>query len=166
YIVYSMTDSLDMKARVESVESMILFDTQSVVMNVADLPEALIQEDFSPDAFEFFGVPPLFGRTFSPQDAGDESKVEPVAVLSYLFWRRHFSGRRDALGQQIRPDDKFLTVVGVLPARFTWNDADVYVPMEIHPSTAARAGGLVLQVKPGIPREQVNAEFQSFHEKF
>src|SRR5437016_7447053 len=45
-------------------------------------------------------------------------------------------------------------------------EADVYVPMEIHPSTEERAGGLVLKVKPGIPKEQVNAEFQSFHEKF
>src|SRR6266849_6729621 len=161
YIGYTMNEYLEMKARAKSVESMILFNRHSVVMT-----EAVIQEDFSPNAFEFFGVPPLFGRTFSPQDAGDESKVEPVAVLSYLFWQRHFSGRQDALGQQIRLDDKFLTVVGVLPVRFTWNDADVYVPMEIHPSTAERAGGLVLKVKPGIPKEQVNAEFQSFHEKF
>ena len=165
-IGYTMNEYLEMKARAKSVESMILFNRHSVVMTEAGLPEAVIQEDFSPNAFEFFGVPPLFGRTFSPQDAGDESKVEPVAVLSYLFWQRHFSGRRDALGQQIRLDDKFLTVVGVLPARFTWNDADVYVPMEIHPSTEERAGGLVLKVKPGIPKEQVNAEFQSFHEKF
>src|SRR6266852_103146 len=166
YIGYTIAEYLEVKARAKSVESMIVFDRRSVVMTEAGLPEAVIQEDFSPNAFEFFGVPPLFGRTFSPQDAGDESKVEPVAVLSYLFWQRHFSGRQDALGQQIRLDDKFLTVVGVLPVRFTWNDADVYVPMEIHPSTAERAGGLVLKVKPGIPKEQVNAEFQSFHEKF
>ena len=25
---------------------------------------------------------------------------------------------------------------------------------------------MIFKVKPGIPREQVNAEFQSFHEKF
>ncbi len=165
YIGYTIAEYLEVKARAKSVESMIVFDRRSVVMTEAGLPEAVIQEDFSPNAFEFFGVPPLFGRTFSPQDAGDESKVEPVAVLSYLFWQRHFSGRRDVLGQQIRLNDKFFTVIGVLSVRFTWNDADVYVPMEIHSGSEERFG-LVLKVKPSIPKEQINAEFQSFHEKF
>jgi predicted permease len=165
YIAYTMAEYLEMKARAKGVESMILNNRRSVVMTEAGLPEAVIQEDFSPNAFQFFGVPPLFGRTFSPQDAADESKVEPVAVLSYLFWQRHFSGRRDVLGQQIRLNDKFFTVIGVLPVRFTWNDADVYVPVEIHPGTEERFG-MVLKVKPGVPKQQINAEFQSFHEKF
>jgi predicted permease len=165
YIGYTMAEYLEMKARAKSVESLILNNRRSVVMTEAGLPEAVIQEDFSPNAFQFFGVPPLFGRTFSPQDAGDESKVEPVAVLSFLFWQRHFSGRRDVLGQQIRLNDKFFTVIGVLPVRFTWNDADIYVPLEIHPGGDERYG-MVLKVKPGVPKDQVNAEFQSFHEKF
>jgi predicted permease len=165
YIGYTMAEYLEMQARAKSVESMILNNRRSVVMTEAGLPEAVIQEDFSPNAFDFFGVPPLFGRTFSPRDAGDESKIEPVAVLSYLFWQRHFSGRRDVLGQQIRLNDKFVTVIGVLPVRFTWNDADVYVPIELHLDLQERFG-MVFKVKTGIPREQVNAEFQAFHEKF
>jgi putative ABC transport system permease protein len=165
YIGYTMAEYLEMQARAKSIEGMILNNRRSVVMTQGGFPEAVIQEDFSPNAFDFFGVPPLFGRTFSPQDAGDESKVEPVAVLSYLFWQRHFAGRRDVLGQQIRLNDKFFTVIGVLPVRFTWNDADIYVPIEVHPDLRERFG-MVLKVKPGIPRKQVNAEFQSFHEKF
>jgi putative ABC transport system permease protein len=165
YIGYTMAEYLEMQARAKSIEGMILNNRRSVVMTQAGLPEAVIQEDFSPNAFDFFGVPPLFGRTFSSRDAGDESKVEPVAVLSYLFWQRHFSGRRNVLGQQIRLNDKLFTIIGVLPVRFTWNDADVYVPMELHPDAQERFG-MVLKVKPGIRRSQVNAEFQTFHEKF
>jgi predicted permease len=165
YIAYTLAEYLEMQARAKSVEGMILNDRRSVVMTEAGIPEAVIQEYFSPNAFDFFGVSPLFGRTFSVQDSGDQSKVEPVAVLSYLFWQRHFSGRRDILGQQIRLDDNFFAVIGVLPVRFTWNDADVYVPLAIHPGGDERYG-MVLKVKPGVPRDQVNAEFQSFHEKF
>jgi predicted permease len=164
-IRYTMAEYLEMQARAKSIESIILNDRRSVVMTEAGLPEAVIQEYFSPNAFEFFGVAPLFGRTFSSPDAGDQSKAEPVAVLSYLFWQRHFSGRHDILGQQIRLNDKFFTVIGVLPVRFTWNDADIYVPLEIHPGGDERYG-MVLKVKPGVPKAQVNAEFQSFHEKF
>src|SRR6266852_3487073 len=165
YIGYTMAEYLEVKARAKSVENMIVFNRRSVVMTEARLPEAVIQEDFSPNAFDFFGVPPLFGRTFSPKDAGDQSKVEPVAVLSYLFWQRHFSGRRDILGQQVRLNDKFYTVIGGLPVRFTWNDADIYTPIEIRPGSDERYG-MILRVKPGIPNEQINAEFQSFLEKF
>jgi predicted permease len=165
YIGYTLAEYLEMKARSKTIDSMIVNNRRSVVMTEAGIPEAVIQEDFSPNAFEFFGVPPLFGRTFSSKDTGDEAKVEPVAVLSYLFWQRHFSGRRDILGQQIRLDDKFFTVIGVLPARFTWNDADAYTPLAIQPSSDERYG-VVLKVKPGIPRAQINAEFQSFHEEF
>ena len=141
YIGYTMAEYLEMQTRAQSVESMILNNRRSVVMTEAGLPEAVIQEDFSPNAFEFFGVPPLFGRTFSPRDTGNESKAEPVAVLSYLFWQRHFAGRREVLGLQIRLNDKFFTIIGVLPVRFTWNDADIYVPMELHPDIQERFGG-------------------------
>jgi predicted permease len=162
---YTIGDYIEMKSRSKSAESIILNARRSVILTEAGLPEAVNQEFFSPNAFEFFGVPPLFGRTFTPHDAGDESKVEPVAVLSYLFWQRHFSGRRDILGQQVRLNDKFYTVIGVLPVRFTWNDADIYTPLAIQPGGEERYG-MVLKIKPGMPREQLNAEFQSFHEKF
>jgi predicted permease len=174
---YTMTEYLEMSARAKSVESMIAVDRRNVVLTGEGLPEAVVQDNFSSNAFEFFGVPPLFGRTFSsaaarqgtidtsPPSAGGQPSLEPVAVLSYLFWQRHFAGSHDVLGQKLRLNDKFYTVIGVLPVRFTWQDADVYVPMEIHPSTEERVG-MVIKVSQGIPREQVNAEFQAFHERF
>src|SRR5437667_12648330 len=105
-----MAEYVEVEARAKSVEDMVLLDRRSVVMTEAGLPEAVNQEDFSPNAFEFFGVPPLFGRTFSPTDTGDESKVEPVAVPSYLFWLRHFSGRRFILYLYVRLNDLFFTL--------------------------------------------------------
>ena len=174
---YTMTEYLEMSARAKSVESMIATNRNNVVMTDAGLPEAVVQEDFSANAFEFFGVPPLFGRTFSlaappqgtreglAQGSSGESSAERVAVLSYLFWQRHFAGSRDVLGQHLRLNDKFYTVIGVLPVRFTWEDADVYVPMELQPSTEKRVE-IVVRMRQGIPKEQFNAEFQAFHGKF
>jgi len=174
---YTMTEYLEMSARAKSVESMIAVSRRNVVLTGEGLPEAVVQDNFSSNAFEFFGVPPLFGRTFSsagseqratgasPSGASGQPNVEPVAVLSYVFWQRHFAGSRDVLGQKLRLNDKFYTVIGVLPVRFTWEDADVYVPMELRPSSEERVG-MVVKVRQGIPKEQVNAEFQAFHEKF
>ena len=114
-IGYTMSEYLELKSAVKSVESAILTTQRSVTLTDNSLPEAIVEESFSSNAFEFFGVPPLFGRTFSPADSGDESKVEDVAVLSYLFWQTHYLGQRDVLGKSIRLNDKFYTIIGVLP---------------------------------------------------
>jgi len=85
---YTITEYLEMKARAQSAESMVAMNRRNVVMTDAGLPEAVVQDEFSSDAFAFFGVPPLFGRTFSSTvstAANGQPNVEPVAVLSYLF---------------------------------------------------------------------------------
>ena len=61
YTAYTLSEYLEMKARSKTVEALVLNSRRSVVMTEAGLPEAVIQEYFSPNAFEFFGVPPLFG---------------------------------------------------------------------------------------------------------
>jgi predicted permease len=162
---YTLSQYQEMKASAKSVEDMILANRRSVSLTEHGIPEAVNQEFFSPNAFDFFGVPPLFGRTFHANDAGDDSKVEDVAVISYLFWQRHFFGRRDVLGQTLRLDDKFYTVIGVLPIRFTWQDADIYTPVAIRPGNDYTYG-VVMRVREGIPRQQVDAEFHDFQLKY
>src|SRR5579863_5972290 len=44
---------------------------------------------YSPNLFEFMGVPPLLGREFTSADAPGGNPA-PVAVLSYLFWQRQY----------------------------------------------------------------------------
>jgi predicted permease len=165
HVSYTMAEYTEIKSASHTIESAILLDNNSVTLTDHDILEAVTQEDFSPNAFEFFGVPPLLGRTFSTKDTGDESKVEDVAVLSYLFWQHHFLGRRDVLGQTVRLNKKFFTIIGVMPPRFAWQQADIYTPMAIHPSSNERRI-LIFRAKAGVPKSQLNSEFQAFHEKF
>ena len=162
---YTMNEFQEMRANVKSVEAMMLCDRRNVALTELGIPEAVVQENFSPNAFAFFGVAPLLGRTFDTKDTGDESKIEDVAVLSYKFWQRHFFGRRDVLGQSVRLNDKFYTIVGVLPVRFTWQVADVYTPLAIRPDAQSRYE-LIMRLRPGAPRKEVDAEFQDFHLKY
>ena len=155
----------EIRANARSTEGLVACERRSVALSEHGFPEAVNQEFFSPNAFEFFGVAPLLGRTFHPNDLGDESKVEDVAVLSYHFWQRHFFGRPDVLGQSVRLNDKFYTIVGVMPIRFSWEQADIYTPVAVRPDNEYRFE-LVMRVRPGIPRKQVDAEFQDFHLKF
>ncbi len=162
---YTMAQYLEMKARARTAEDMMAMNRRNVVMTGSGLPEAAVQEDFSSNAFDFFGVPPLFGRVFTPKDIAGGRPPEPVGVLSYAFWQRHFAGRPDVLGEKVKLDDKVFTIVGVLPIRFTWHDADIYVPMDLRPSAAENIG-MIIKVKPGVSKQQVADEFQPFHEQF
>jgi hypothetical protein len=73
------------------------------------------------------GVPPLLGREFTPADVTG-GNANPVAVLSYLFWKKQYGGRLDVLGKTLQLDHVSYTVIGVASPRFTWGDSDVYIP--------------------------------------
>jgi len=77
------------------------------------------------------GVPPALGRGLQPSDALDGEDPQAVVVLSYKFWQRHFNGDRGVVGKTLQMVHVNYTIVGVAAKRFTWDDADVYVPQKI-----------------------------------
>jgi predicted permease len=81
--------------------------------------------------FPILGIQSLIGRTLSWDD--DRGAGQPVAVLSYGYWKDKLGGRRDVLNQPIRVNGHIFTIVGVLPKGFTGvsqtQDPNVYVPL-------------------------------------
>ncbi len=70
----------------------------------------------SPEFFDVFGLPPLIGRAFEPQEFHSASHV---ALLSHRLWRSQFGGASDVVGRTIQIDREPWTVVGVMPPDFT-----------------------------------------------
>ena len=68
--------------------------------------------------FEVLGVRPAIGRLFSSQDE-TAAGANPVAVLSYGYWTRHFGNDPSVLNRQISVNGTSLTIVGVSQAGFT-----------------------------------------------
>jgi predicted permease len=161
---YSKAQYLDLKARMRSMEDVVAVDSSEVVMTGTGLAAVVRREYCSSNFFDFFGVPPLLGRAFTARDVR-QSAPEPVAVLSYKFWQQSFQGRPDILGQQVRLNDDVYTVIGVLPVRFTWNDVDAYVPMDMRPS-AHDYVGVFYRIKPGVSQNQIDAEFQPILQEY
>ena len=79
--------------------------------------------------------------------------------MSYRGWQRIFQGRPDVLGQKVRLNDGLYTVIGVLPIRFTWNDVDFYVPMDMLPSTHNFLN-VFYRIRPGVGQDQIDSEFR------
>lgn len=69
------------------------------------------------DYFGVLGVRPEAGRFFAPDEQAPTG-LTPVAVISHALWQRHFSGRRDVLGEQLQLGAHTYTIIGVAPARF------------------------------------------------
>jgi putative ABC transport system permease protein len=154
---YTKAQYLELKSRVRSMEDMAAINRREVVMTGIGMPEVVIQANGSLNLFDFFGVPPLFGRVFSQQ--------EPVAVISYKFWQSHFQGSRDVLGKKVRLDKTVYTIIGVLPVRFTWMDVDAYTPMDMRPGSLDFVN-IFYRIRAGVTQQQVTAEFQPILEQF
>jgi putative ABC transport system permease protein len=89
-------------------------------------------EVVSGNYFEVLGVNPAIGRVFS-QDDDRVPGVQPVAVLSYSYWKKHFGGDPSILNKVLLINNVEMTVVGVSQAGFTGvqvgKTPDLFVPM-------------------------------------
>jgi putative ABC transport system permease protein len=109
----------------------------------------------SPNTFEFIGIPPKIGRVIRATDGNADSS--PVAVLSEPAWRKYFGADPAAIGRTITLDHRRRTVIGVVPKRYAWWTADVWVPqqgVEVDGTELALQGRL----KPGVRIEQANEQ--------
>src|SRR6202012_1690161 len=86
-------------------------------------------------------------------------------VLSYLFWNRHFNADPSIVGRTIELNRHPYTILGIVPPRFTWNDADVYLPMSITPDPK-RVVDVMTHVKAGVSLDAVNAQLQAITQRF
>jgi len=130
-----------------------------------DLPEDVPSTQLTGNAGVHFGVPAMLGRTIIPSDAPDGQDPQSVVVLSYRFWQRHFNSDPTVVGRNLQLVHKNYTIIGVLPPRFTWEDAAVYVPLKLTNDANIQYGPLV-RLKPGISHEAANAELQPIIEQF
>jgi predicted permease len=89
----------------------------------------LVAEGF----FETLGVEPALGRWLKPEEF--VKHAQPVALLSYPFWKRQFGGDRSIVGRAVNLSNSSVTVVGVLPPTFDFGSVfspgarvDLFVP--------------------------------------
>lgn len=129
-----------------------------------DLPEDVPAVYISANSGAHFGVPALLGRTVIPSDAPEGQDPQPVVVLSYTFWERHFNADPTVIGRTLQLVHKNYTIVGVMPPRFTWWGADVYLPLKITDDSSVQYDAFV-KLKPGVSRSAANSEFQALFEQ-
>jgi putative ABC transport system permease protein len=150
--------------KASSVDDVFLQDEKQENLTGEKFPVSVNVGLYSPNVFDYMGVPPLLGREFTPADAPGGNPA-PVAVLSYLFWQRQYGASHDVIGKSIELDHAPYTVIGVVPPRFTWGDSDVYLPAL--PSADPHYYWLsFIKLKPGTKYPAAQAEMQALVDRF
>ena len=150
--------------KASSIDDVFLQDEKQENLTGEKFPVTVNVGLYSPNMFDYMGVPPLLGREFSPADAPGGNPA-PVAVLSYLFWQRQYGASADVVGKSIEMDHKSYTVIGVVPPRFTWGDSDVYLPAL--PTADPHYYWLAfIKLKPGTKYPAAQAEMQVLVDRF
>ena len=128
-------------------------------------PERIQANSVNANFFQLFGVQPLLGRGFLPEE--DRPGGSKVAVLSYSLWQSRYGGERGVINREILLNGEKHTVVGVMPAGFHFleNDVRLWVPLALDQEELANRGGHYLQVvarlKPGVVLSQAQADMNA-----
>jgi predicted permease len=144
---------------------------QTVDYNLAgtgnQLPEVVQGQTASSNIFSLLGVKPALGRLFTAAD--DRPGANATAMLSWGLWKRRFGGDPDIVGRDVLIDAKSYTVVGILPAVFTWPDAKVqlWTPLYHEKSAAlmemfdAHSFDVVGRLRPGFTIRKASSELNA-----
>ena len=125
--------------------------------------------------FLTFGEAPRAGRIFTPADGRPGAPA--VAVLSESLWRRKFAADPGVVGSSIDLDKKPFTVIGVMPASFTYplvrEREQVWIPLPqdplysgFMPSRDSHWLEVEGRLKPGISLQQAQAELDGLNARF
>src|SRR5271163_1249033 len=118
-----------------------------VQVNVAAQDQSQLADGLlvSGNYFQGLGVRPFLGRVFSAQDETAPG-ANPVAVLSYGYWTRHFGSDPNILNKQLAVNGSSLTVVGVARPGFTGIQVgqipDLFIPITMKAQMTPNWDGL------------------------
>jgi len=120
----------------------------------------LVAEGF----FQTLGIEPSLGRLFIREEFVQHA--QPVALLSYPFWKRRLAGDRSIIGNTINLNNTSVTVIGVLPETFDFGavfspgaKVDLFVPYIMDDfRDDGNDLALVARLKKGVTLAQAQSE--------
>jgi putative ABC transport system permease protein len=163
---FSVKEIEDYRAQNRTLSGLVEYHAMSFTLFGHGDPERVRTGVVSANYFDLFGVRPLLGRTFLPDD--DTLGAPPVLLLSYEYWKNNFGSDPAIVGKTFEMNDKVHTVVGVLPPVPQYPDEnDVYMATSACPF---RSGKMHLEdrdmrmmevfgrLKPGVTVAQASAD--------
>ncbi|HLZ90241.1 MAG TPA: ABC transporter permease [Candidatus Acidoferrum sp.] len=156
---------MDQLRQTKSLEDVTAMDWWNLTTTDGDLPEDVQTMYISPNAPNHWGIRALMGRWLIPSDAPPGQPAQPVVVLTYQFWQRYYVGDPNVIGRTIQLVHKPYQIVGVMPPRFKWGEADMYLPLKVTQDPNIRYAAS-LKIREGVSETQASTELQPIIEEF
>jgi predicted permease len=161
---------LDWRERATSFTKLAGVEPYSFDYTGGERPEVVRSVLVTEGFFETFGIKPLVGRFFLPEEHAKGGGR--AAVLSARFWRSHFNADPTIVGKTIPLDDGQFLVAGVLPDDFLPHfqedvpgQTSLFVAKVIQEfEPRIRTGGywsVAGRLKDGVSLEQARAEMEA-----
>ena len=157
---------LDWRDRNTSFEKIAAFRSDGFNLSGSGAPERVQGRVVSASFLAALRVKLAMGRDFVAED--DKPGASPTVIISNGFWQRRFGQDPNQLGKPLTLNGKDYTVVGILPARFSfYSPADLYIPIglsdditlrnrEVHPGIRA-----IGRLKQSVTIDQAQAELSN-----
>ena len=100
-----------------------VWDDATYTFSGGDRPERIEGARATHGVLAAFGVQPVLGRLFLPED--DQVGAAPLVLLSHGLWQSRFGADPAVVGRPIRMDEQIFTVVGVMPREFYFPDREI-----------------------------------------
>jgi predicted permease len=119
----------DWQRETQTFSSLAIYRNQDYNFIGTGEAERLTGYMISADFLSTLGAMPVLGRTFRTDD--DQVGAAPVVILGGGFWKRKFGASLEIIGKPMLLNGTSYTIVGVIPAGFTFygRDRDVYTPI-------------------------------------
>lgn len=169
---FSIPDQDDMDMRVhayaefasrqQSFEQFAAFQFQLAnVVGPDGQPERYSAAAITANTLRLLRVVPMMGRDFV--DADSKPGAEPVVLIGHTVWQERFKSDPDVVGQPLRINGTVLTVVGVMPPKFSFpSNQQLWPALVIDPDGTKVGEGPGLEpigrLRDGVSRQQASAE--------
>lgn len=148
------------RSRVGQLEVLEGLWARERVLGGASEPETVTTAAVSPGAFALFGGTPLYGRSFTDDEARLDARV---AVLGHGLWQRRFGASPDIVGRTVLIDREPHEIIGVMPASFRpgYVASELWTPLAVTQANFATTSTFIQSVgrlRRGASLPQLRAE--------
>ncbi|MEK6281440.1 MAG: ABC transporter permease [Acidobacteriota bacterium] len=163
----SVPDIVDWQSQNQSFEQIAAFVSGGSLLTSDDETERVRASGVTADFFALMRTNALYGRNLQPDDS--QPGREPVVVLSYGLWQRHFGADPKIIGSNVMMGGKNTTIVGVMPASFDYpQQSELWAPLPLDGPSGRRDNRnmeVIARLKPGVTIEQAQADMDTINQR-
>jgi hypothetical protein len=111
YATWSYPDFMDVRAWNDVFSEFAVINLTIATWDDGQRTELLFGEQVSGNFFRLYGIQPVLGRDFLPEEDTRDGN-HPVVLLGQRFWQRRFGGDPHILGKTLKLNGQYLTVIG------------------------------------------------------